>query len=84
MPWRCPPICPPWCCIPNRWSSGWAATAAPPSRTLRTLLAATLAERGLSQSSICALTSVDAKADEQGLIDLAAELGVDFVTYPAP
>ncbi len=51
---------------------------------LRTLLAATFAEHGLSQSSICALTSVDAKADEQGLIDLAAELGVDFVTYSAP
>lgn len=50
---------------------------------LRTLLAATFAERGLSQSSICALTSVDAKADEQGLIELAAELGVDFVRYPA-
>lgn len=51
---------------------------------LRTLLAATFAEHGLSQSSICALTSVDAKADEQGLIALAAELGVDFVTYSAP
>ena len=51
---------------------------------LRTLLAATFAEHGLSQSSICALTSVDAKADEQGLIAMAAELGVDFVTYSAP
>lgn len=51
---------------------------------LRTLLAATFAEHGLSKSSICALTSVDAKADEQGLIALAAELGVDFVTYSAP
>ncbi len=50
---------------------------------LRELLDATLGVHGLAKSSIGVLTSVDAKADEEGLIELAAELGVDFVTYPA-
>lgn len=51
--------------------------------SLRTLLEATLAEFGLDMRSITALTSVDAKADEVGLIALAASLGVEFVTVPA-
>ena len=48
---------------------------------LRELLGRTLADAGLAASSLAAITSVDAKADEAGLIELAAELGVDFVTY---
>ena len=51
--------------------------------SLRGLLDSTLRAHGLAKSSIAALTSVDAKADEQGLIELAAELGVEFVSYPA-
>ena len=51
--------------------------------SLRALLDATFEAKGLARSSIAALTSVDAKGDEQGLIELAAELGVPFVTYPA-
>lgn len=50
---------------------------------LRGLLHQTLAVHGLALASVAALTSVDAKADEAGLIELAAELGVGFVTYPA-
>lgn len=37
----------------------------------------------LALASITTPTSVDAKADEPALQALAAELGVDFVTYPA-
>ena len=50
---------------------------------LRGLLVDTLAQHGLARASISALTSVDAKADEPGLVELAAELGVPFVCYPA-
>lgn len=49
---------------------------------LRDLLTATLDEAGLAVASVAAITSADVKADEQGLIDLAASLGVPFVTYP--
>lgn len=50
---------------------------------LRALLTDTLADAGLAIESLAAITSVDAKADEPGLVTLAAELGVPFVTYPA-
>ncbi|CEG98155.1 precorrin-3B C(17)-methyltransferase [Propionibacterium freudenreichii] len=50
---------------------------------LRELLDATLAGAGLAKESIAALVSVDAKAGELGLIKLADELGVPYVTYPA-
>ncbi|MDO5535476.1 MAG: precorrin-3B C(17)-methyltransferase, partial [Propionibacteriaceae bacterium] len=51
--------------------------------TLEELLEHTLAETGWARASITALTSVDAKADESSLIELAAQLGVPFATYPA-
>ena len=47
------------------------------------LLDATLAEAGLAKESLAALTSVDAKADEPGLVELAGRLGVPLLTYPA-
>ena len=50
---------------------------------LRALLELTLCDAGLAIASVAAITSVDAKADEPGLIELAAELGVPLVTYPA-
>lgn len=50
---------------------------------LRSLLVDTLAGAGLAQESVSAICSVDAKADEPGLIELATELGVPFVTRPA-
>lgn len=50
---------------------------------LRQLLDQTLQDAGLAPGSIAALVSVDAKADEQGLIDLAADLGVPLRTHPA-
>lgn len=50
---------------------------------LRGLLEETMSSAGLSLSSIKALTSVDVKSNELGLIRLAKDLGVPFVTYPA-
>jgi cobalt-precorrin 5A hydrolase/precorrin-3B C17-methyltransferase len=51
--------------------------------SLRALLEQALAEAGLALASLTAITSVDAKADEPGLVELAAQLGVPLVTYPA-
>ncbi len=51
--------------------------------SLRQLLDQTLADVGLAPESVAALVSVDAKADETGLVELAADLGVQFVTHPA-
>lgn len=50
---------------------------------LAALLDSTLTEAGLAKASIAALTSVDAKADEPGLRELADELGVPFTTHAA-
>lgn len=54
-----------------------------PVEALRELLEATFADAGLAIGSLATIASVDAKADEPGLIDLAAQLGVPFRTYPA-
>lgn len=51
--------------------------------SLRELLHRTLADAGLAPRSLAAITTVDAKADEPGLVELAAGLGVPLVTYPA-
>ena len=50
---------------------------------LLALLSDTFATAGLTLKSLAALTSVDAKADEPGLIELAASLHVPLLTYPA-
>lgn len=61
---------------------GMGANRGTPASALRALLDETLADRGLALASVAALTSVDAKADEPGLIELAGALQVPFVTYP--
>lgn len=50
---------------------------------LRAALADFLSGAGVSKLSLCALASIDLKKDEPGLADLARELGVPFVTFPA-
>ena len=50
---------------------------------LEQLLRVTLATAGLAVESLTAITSVDAKADEPGLIDLAARLSVPLITFPS-
>ena len=47
------------------------------------LLRASLAEAGLSEGSVAALASVDAKRDEAGLIEVAERLGVPLRFHPA-
>ena len=53
------------------------------AEALADLLTRTLAEANLAPASLSAITSVDAKADEDGLVDLARRLGVPLVTHPA-
>jgi cobalt-precorrin 5A hydrolase/precorrin-3B C17-methyltransferase len=64
--------------------AGLGCNAGTKSSALRALLTESLTEAGLALASLAALTTVDAKADEPGLVALAAELGVPLVTYPAP
>ncbi len=51
---------------------------------LRALLEGTLSAAGLAFGSLARLVSVDAKADEPGLLALASELGIPLITYLAP
>jgi len=47
------------------------------------LVRETLAEAGLAEASVAALATVDAKASEAGIVEAAAHLGVDLLTFPA-
>ncbi|MGL5406468.1 MAG: precorrin-3B C(17)-methyltransferase [Propionibacteriaceae bacterium] len=62
---------------------GMGCNAGVSEAELTELLDATLAEAGLVKESISALTSIDVKAGELGLIQLANTLGVPYRTYPA-
>lgn len=50
---------------------------------LEDLVMRTLAGAGLSAASVCGVATVDAKADEAGLLALCAHRGWDLTTYPA-
>jgi len=50
---------------------------------LQALLLQTLHDAGLAFESLAAITSVDAKAEEPALQQLARRLGIPLVTYPA-
>lgn len=50
---------------------------------LRDLLERTLADHGLALESVAALTTVDVKAGELGLLQLVNQLGVKLIDYPA-
>lgn len=68
---------------PDSLVVGMGCNKGTPVEALRELLDVTLAGAGLAKESVAALVSVDAKAGEIGLIKLADELGVPYVTYPA-
>lgn len=68
---------------PGRYVVGMGCKAGKSRDDLKGFLSALLAEKGISEKSLLALCSIDAKSDEQGLIELAAELGIPFITYTA-
>ncbi len=68
---------------PRSLVAGMGCNRGTSEEVLRAHLERTLAEAGLSIHSLAAITSVDAKAHEGGLIRLAKHLGVPFVTYEA-
>lgn len=55
-----------------------------PADEVLTLIEGTLADAGLSPRSVAALATVDAKADEAGIVEAAERLGVPLLTYDAP
>ncbi|MEU3844019.1 precorrin-3B C(17)-methyltransferase [Streptomyces sp. NPDC028635] len=63
--------------------AGVGASKGAPVDEVLTLVENTLAEAGLSARSLAELATVDAKADEPGLVEAAERLGVPLVTYPA-
>ena len=48
------------------------------------LVRGSLESAGLSAKSVGALATVDAKADEEGILGAARELGVELLTFPPP
>lgn len=62
---------------------GMGCNRGTPVEALRSLLHQTLAEHDLALESISAITTVDLKAGELGLLQLVHELGVPLVDFPA-
>jgi cobalt-precorrin 5A hydrolase/precorrin-3B C17-methyltransferase len=62
---------------------GVGASRGAPAEEVLGLVEAALADAGLSRHSVSHLATVDAKADEPGLLAAAAALGVELVTHPA-
>lgn len=50
---------------------------------LDTLVTTTLAQQGLSARSVSFVATIDAKAEEQGILELCARTGWSLVTHPA-
>ncbi|MEH0422282.1 precorrin-3B C(17)-methyltransferase [Streptomyces sp. B21-083] len=62
---------------------GVGASKGAPVEEVLALVRGALVDAGLSVASVAALATVDAKADEPGIIGAAERLGVPVVTYPA-
>ncbi len=62
---------------------GVGASRGAPAEEVLGLVEDALREAGLSARSVAALATVDAKADEPGVVAAAERLGVPLVTYPA-
>jgi cobalt-precorrin 5A hydrolase/precorrin-3B C17-methyltransferase len=62
---------------------GVGASRGAPAEEVLGLVEAALADAGLSRHSVSFLATVDAKADEPGLLEAARALGVELVAYPA-
>jgi cobalt-precorrin 5A hydrolase/precorrin-3B C17-methyltransferase len=62
---------------------GVGASKGAPADEVLGLVEGALRDAGLSAASLAELATVDAKADEPGVVEAARRLGVPVVTYPA-
>ncbi|MFF4897641.1 precorrin-3B C(17)-methyltransferase [Streptomyces sp. NPDC001068] len=62
---------------------GVGASRGAPADEVFDLVVGALRDAGLSPASVAELATVDAKAEEPGIVAAAARLGVPLVTYPA-
>ncbi|CAM5252382.1 hypothetical protein SFUMM280S_06798 [Streptomyces fumanus] len=62
---------------------GVGASRNAPAEEILALVEGALREAGLSPASLAELATVDAKAEEPGIVAAAERLGVPLVTYPA-
>ena len=62
---------------------GVGASRGAPADEIETLLCDALAAAGLAVESVRALSTVDAKADEAGILEVARRYGWPLLTYPA-
>lgn len=68
---------------PPSLTVGVGASKGAPAEEILGLIEDTLRDAGLSPASVAALATVDAKAEEPGIVEAAARLGVPVVTYAA-
>lgn len=69
--------------IPKTWCLGMGCRRGKTAGELLAFLEARVAPRDVLRDHVFAIASIDRKADEQGLYDLAALLGVPFLTFSA-
>ncbi len=65
------------------YSAGLGSERGCDADELQALLSECLAQAGLDAEQLESLASIDIKADEKGMIKLAADLGLEFQTYSA-
>ncbi len=71
------------CLVPRRYAAGVGCRRGKQEEDLERFFLENLKTCGVSPREIRCIASIDIKKDEEGLIALAAKLGVPFVTYPA-
>jgi len=67
----------------SRLVAGFGCRGGCPADALAALLDQTLHANGLKRSQLVGIASLDRKADEPGLVELAAQLRVPFYTFSA-
>ncbi|MFQ6547193.1 precorrin-3B C(17)-methyltransferase [Aestuariibius sp. 2305UL40-4] len=69
--------------VPQRLALGVGCARNCPPEELSGLVAETLASAGLAPAAVASVSTIDLKADEPAVIDLAAELGVQLQLFTA-
>lgn len=68
---------------PKKYVVGIGCKKLTPKEKLMELINETFEKNKISVSQIIAICSIDVKAKETGIVELAHDLGVDFITYSA-